>query len=51
MQSLRMDEPDMLLMDEHGGDDDTDPFTARCMSFQVTSTAARAHARSLAPVL
>ena len=42
MQSLRMDEPDMLLMDEHGGDDDTDPFTARCMSFQVTSTAARA---------
>ena len=39
MQSLRMDEPDMLLMDEHGGDDDTDPFTARCMSFQVTSTA------------
>ena len=35
MQSLRMDEPDMLLMDDHGGDDDQDPFTARCMSFQV----------------
>ena len=47
MQSLRMDEPDMLLMDEHGGDDDTDPFTARCMSFQVTSTAARASALTL----
>ena len=33
MQSLRMDEPDMMLMDDH--DDDKDPFTGRCMSFEV----------------
>ena len=33
MQSLRMDDPDVLLMDDNN--DDTDPFTARCMEFEV----------------